>query len=209
MLDPIKAVIFDVGGVLVRTEDPGPRQRLAEDLNLPLEVLYDVAFGGETWNQVQTGRIPNDNHWQAVGRRLGLAWPDEVLDFRTTFFAGDRLDRDLIALIRRLRPRFKTALLSNAPGNLRHWIASQWNVPDDTFDEIVVSAEVGVMKPDPEIYRIALARLDVAPRQAIFVDDSVENVAAAQALGIKAIHFVSPEALVREFKSRIEVAADD
>jgi len=205
MPSPIKAVIFDVGGVLVRTDDPAPRQRLAEELGLPLKTLYGIAFGGETWNQVQTGHISYDEHWQAAGRRLGLAWPDEVIAFRTAFFAGDRLDRNLIALIQRLRPRYKIALLSNAPDNLRHWITSEWSIPEDTFDAIVISAEAGVTKPDPAIFCTALARLGVEPHEAIFVDDFIENVQAAQALGIEAIHFTSPEALLEELKTRIEV----
>ena len=194
MCNRIKAIIFDIGGVLVCTEDPAPRQRLAVDLGLSLEALYDIVFDSDTWNLAQTGRIANDDHWQAVGHGLGLAWPDEVIAFRTAFFAGDRLDREMLTLIQRLRGRCKTALLSNAPANLRRWIAEAWDIPpDDTFDEIVVSAEVGVMKPDPEIYRIALARLDVAPQEAIFVDDQARNVTSAARLGIHAVHHLSCE----------------
>ena len=205
MPSPIKALIFDMGGVLVRTEDPAPRQQLAADLNLSLETRYDYVFGSDTWNLAQLGRITSDDLWQAVGRRLGLAWPDRVDAFRTAFFAGDRLDRNLIALIQRLRGRYKTALLSNALSDLRRWIAKEWNIPADTFDEIVVSAEEGIAKPNPEIYRLTLARLDVAPNEAIFVDDFVENVEAARALGIKAIHFTSPEALVTQLNAWIDV----
>jgi epoxide hydrolase-like predicted phosphatase len=204
----IKALIFDVGGVLVRTEDPIPRQRLAEELGLRLHELYALVFDSETWNQAQLGRISNDDHWQAVGRRLGLAWPDKVNAFRAAFFAGDRLDRALLALILQLRTRYKIALLSNAPANLRRWIANEWDVPADTFAEIVVSAETGVTKPDPEIYRIALARLGVAPHEAIFVDDQAENVEAAQALGITAVHFTSRQALMIELKAWIDVSLE-
>lgn len=205
MCKPIKAIIFDVGGVLVRTEDPTPRRQLAADLAMSLDALCGIVFGSDIWNLVQTGRITNDDHWRVVGRCLGLAWPDKVIAFRTAFFSGDRLDRDLISFIRRLRPRYKIALLSNAPGNLRPWIAEEWGVPDDTFDEIVVSAEEGIAKPDPEIYRVTLARLNVAPHEAIFVDDFVENVEAARALGIKAIHFTSPEALMTQLDAWIDV----
>lgn len=208
MAGPIRALIFDVGGVLVRTEDPTPRQQLAAKLNLSVRALYDVAFGGNTWKQVQLGRVADDEHWQAVGRRLGLAWPDEVHAFREAFFEGDQLDRELIELIVRLRDHYKMALLSNAPANLRRRIVDGWGIPPDTFDAIVISAEQGVMKPDPEIYRVVLARLDVAPHEAIFVDDFVENIAAARALGIQVIHFTSPEALVKELKSRIDVPYD-
>ncbi len=204
----IKALIFDVGGVLVRTEDPGSRQRLAEKLGLHLHELYDAVFGSDTWKLAQLGRITTDDHWQAVGRRLGLAWPDEANAFRVAFFAGDRLDRNLLALILRLRTRYKIALLSNATSNLHCWIADEWDIPADVFDEIVVSAETGVMKPDPEIYRIVLARLDVAPHEAIFVDDFAENVEAARTLGIAAVRFSSPEALLAELNSRLDLPTE-
>jgi len=197
----VKAVIFDVGGVLVRTEDPAPRERLAAEHGLSVKELYDIVFGSDTWGLVQLGSITSDDHWQAVGHRMGLVRPDGANAFRAAFFAGDRLDRELLDLIRQLRARYKIALLSNAPGNLRHWIVREWEVPVNTFDEIVVSAEEGIMKPDPEIYCIALDRLGVLPQEAIFVDDFVENVEAARALGIKAIHFTSPEALRTELDS--------
>jgi epoxide hydrolase-like predicted phosphatase len=201
----IKALIFDVGGVLVRTEDPTPRQQLAAGLGLSMQELYAIVFGGDTWTQAQLGRIPNDDHWQAVGRRLNLSWPDQVHAFRTAFFAGDRLDRELLNLILKLQTRYKIALLSNAPDNLRHWIAEAWNIAPSTFDEIIISAETGIMKPDPRIYRIALDRLVVEPHEAIFVDDFIENVKAAQALGIVVIHFTSPQALMVELNALIDL----
>ncbi|MFZ5917140.1 MAG: HAD-IA family hydrolase [Chloroflexota bacterium] len=193
MSDPIKAIIFDVGGVLVHTEDPAPRRRLAAQMGLPLNTLYTIVFGGETWHQAQTGRISPDLHWQAVGRRLGLARPEAVNDFRRDFFSGDRLDRELLDALLRWRSRYKTALLSNAVTDLRRWIAQDWQVPDDAFDAIVISAEEGIMKPDPAIYHIALSRLDVAPQEAVFVDDFIENVEAAAALGMRAVHHVGRE----------------
>ena len=200
----MKALIFDVGGVLVRTEDRSHRQRLAEELGLSVQELYDAVFHSDAWRLAELGRITNDEHWQAVGRRLGLSRPDEVNAFRAAFFAGDRLDRDLLAFIQQLRGRYKVALLSNAPDSLRRWIADEWHIPADTFDAIVASAEVGLAKPDPAIYRIALERLGVAPHDALFVDDFAENVEAARALGMEAIHFTSPEALMAELGARVE-----
>jgi 2-haloacid dehalogenase len=66
------------------------------------------------------------------------------------------------------------------------------------FDDIVVSGEVGVIKPDARIFRILLDRNDVSPGEAVFIDDVAANAAAADALGIHGIHFRSPEQLRRE-----------
>jgi len=69
------------------------------------------------------------------------------------------------------------------------------------FDGIVVSGEEGVIKPDPKIFRILLERYRIAPEEAVFIDDSPTNAAAATALGIHGIHFRSPEALRSELVS--------
>ena len=197
----IKAIIFDVGGVLVNTKDHGPREQLAAKVGLSLNELYAAVFGSDTWNLAQTGVITNDEHWQAVGRRLGFDWPNETNTFRSLFFAGDQLDRELIALIQQWHANYKIALLSNAAANLRRWIEQEWEIPGNTFDEIVISAEEGIIKPAPEIYHIALNRLGIVPHQAIFVDDLLENVQAAQSLGIHAIHHITRERTVAQIQA--------
>lgn len=204
MSEPITAILFDVGGVLVRTKDPAPRQRLAAKLGLSVRQLYAIVFESDTWNQAQTGRISPDDHWQAVGRRLDLEWPNAVRDFRRTFFSGDHPDRALLALIQELRPRCKIGILSNNVGDLRRWMADEWQVSGDTFDAIVISAEEGVMKPDPAIYRTALARIGAQPQQTVFVDDFVENVLAARTLGLRAVHHVTPGRTEAQIRALME-----
>jgi epoxide hydrolase-like predicted phosphatase len=208
MEQSIKAIIFDVGGVLVRTVDPAPRRRLAAEMRLSVRDLYAIVFESDTWNQAQTGRIPPERHWQAVGQRLSLT-KGQGHDFRRAFFSGDRLDRALLDLIRELRPRYKIGILSNNVGDLRRWIADEWGVPDGTFDAVVISAEEGVMKPDPAIYRTALTRLGVGPQEAVFVDDFVENVQAAQALGLRAVHHVSRERTEAQIRALLETDPPD
>ena len=65
---------------------------------------------------------------------------------------------------------------------------NEWQIAD-VFDELIISAEVGVAKPDAGIYELTLERLNVAPSEAVFVDDFPRNIAGAQAVGMKAIHF--------------------
>jgi 2-haloacid dehalogenase len=72
----------------------------------------------------------------------------------------------------------------------------------DEFDAVVISGEVGVIKPDPEIYRVLMRRHTVDPHRALFIDDSAKNVAAAAEIGFDAIVFHSPEQLRRELTAR-------
>ncbi|MEX0788791.1 MAG: HAD family phosphatase [Anaerolineales bacterium] len=195
-LTPIRAVIWDLGGVLVRTEDPAPRRGWETRLGLAPRELARLVFDAEPGRKAALGQLEVAEIWRWVGDHLHLdaAGRDQLRD---DFFAGDRADEGLIQAIRRLRPRRKTALLSNAWPNLRSWVEDGWKIAD-AFDEIVISAEEGVAKPDPEIYLRTLRRLGVSSTQAVMIDDLDRNLDAARALGLHTIHFESRDACASE-----------
>ncbi len=193
----IKALIFDFGGVLMRTMSHEPRERLAARLGLSRKELNALVFDSEESRLEQMGQLSADTRWQRVQRELGLRSQEELEAFTTEFFSADALDGELLAYLRRMRGRYKTALLSNAFANLGDWLRDRFHM-DDCFDVVVISALVHMMKPDPAIYRHTLRELQVEPGEAVFVDDSLPNVEAAAALGIHAIRFTSREAVLRE-----------
>lgn len=196
----LRAVIFDLGGVLVRTEYQAPRQTLAERFGMEYEDMDNLVFGGGpngTAAQATVGMISADEHWQAVARKLKIR-DDELEAVRTQFFAGDVIDWNLINLLRSLRGRYKTGLISNAWSDLRAFILKQKF--EDAFDRIIISAEVGAAKPDARIYQIALEQLEVSPNEAVFVDDFHENIAACEQVGMLGIHFREPEAVIKQLK---------
>jgi len=193
---PIRAVIWDLGGVLVRTEDPAPRQGWETRLGLAPRDLARLVFDGDPGRKAALGQLEVSEIWRWVGDRLHLD-PASLDQLRDEFFAGDRLDDGLMRAIRHLRPRRKTALLSNAWPNLRAWVEDNWKIAD-AFDEIVISAEEGVAKPDPEIYLRTLRRLGVPSPQAVMIDDLERNLESARALGLNTVHFESREACAAE-----------
>lgn len=193
----IKAVFFDLGGVVVRTEYQAPRQYLADDLGLEYEDLVKLVFGSPSSEQASVGAISTEQHWAEVTKRLRR--PDsETQAIRDEFFAGDVVDRELIDFIRSLRPKYKTGLISNAWPDLRDYIVEQKF--DDAFDNMVISAEVGVMKPEAKIYQIALEQTGVSPNEAVFVDDFIENIEGCEAVGMRGIHFRNPQAVLSELR---------
>lgn len=183
----IKAVIFDVGGVLVRTLDRRGRLAWEKQLGLAEWESEQIVFGGEMGTKAQLGEISTAELWAWVGRRLHLS-DEQLTQFRRDFWAGDGLDSELVAYIRQLRPHYQTAVISNATDALRRELTTRYPIAD-AFDVIVCSAEEGVMKPDPDIYWMALRRLGRQPAETVFVDDNPDNVAAAQALGMAAVQF--------------------
>jgi len=198
----IKAVIFDFGGVLVRTEDRAPRRNLAESLGMTYDQLDDLIFQSESARQATVGEITTEEHWETLRSRLGLS-ADDFPRVPKAFFGGDVLDEALMAYIRTLRPRCKTALLSNAWDYLRGVLIHEWQIAD-AFDELIISSEVGMAKPEAGIYELALARLDVAPSQAVFVDDFPRNVAGAQDVGMHAVQFRSSEQVRAELDDLLD-----
>ncbi len=184
----IKAIIWDLGGVIMRTEDPAPRQALAAELGIRRAELEKTVFASEMGVKAQHGEITVDELWEFVRQTYDLT-PRQLLDFRQRFWAGDQVDYHLVERIRRLRAEgYITGVLSNAWGNIRATLHDLWKIAD-AFDFITASAEEGVMKPDPRIYHIALERAGVAPQEAVFLDDFPHNVAGAQATGMHAILF--------------------
>ena len=195
----IQAIYFDIGGVLVRTEDRTPRTRLAVRLGMTYEALEELVFGGESGCKGQLGEITAEQQWTYVCQQVN--WP--LTDWRNLeaeFFIGDRLDIELVDTIRGLHARYKTGLISNALSNVRAAIKDKWRMAD-AFDTLIISAEVGLMKPDPRIFQIALQSLGVQPAEAVFVDDFPHNVEGARAVGMHAIQFRNPKQVRQDLEA--------
>ncbi|MCA9952974.1 MAG: hypothetical protein KDE48_25170, partial [Anaerolineales bacterium] len=127
----IKAVIFDVGGVLIRTEDYGRRRSWERKLGLADWESEEIVFNSAMGKKAQEGAISDAELWIWVGERLDLG--NQLDAFRADFFGGDVLDSTLMEYIRSLRPTYKTAIISNATDSLQTAVA---NIAD-AFDLIV------------------------------------------------------------------------
>jgi len=194
----IKAVFFDLGGVIIRTEFQAPRQHLAEQLGMEYEDLVKLVFDSPSSIKASHGEISDKEHWAEVTKRLRRP-PSETEMIREEFFAGDVVDLEIVEFLRSLRPRTYVGLISNSWPDLRDYIARQKF--DDAFDHMVISGEVGVMKPEARIYQIALEQAGVRPNEAVFVDDVYENIKGCEKVGIKGIHFKDPESTLKQLKT--------
>lgn len=171
----------------MRTEDQSLRYLWDERLGMQPGYVERIIHGHPAWRDVQMGRLEPSIYWDAVAQDLGLS-PDLLLSLQQEFFRHDRLDDQLIRLIRSLRADgVRVGLLSNNSLALLDEI-TQLGL-SDLFDEAVISAQIGVMKPDPAAYYAVLAALDVRPEQSAFVDDFAENVEGARAVGMYGILF--------------------
>jgi epoxide hydrolase-like predicted phosphatase len=188
MTQNIRAVIWDMGGVIIRGSDGGvSRERLARRLGMERAALEDIVFNSEPSRLSLLGKITEAAAWENVGDLIGLHG-EELTQARKEFFSGNQLDSELVAWIDSLRPRYKTGLLSNAWAGTRQSLGARFAFLH-VFDVSVFSDEVGMVKPAPAFYRWILERLDVLPEESVFIDDKLTNIEAARALHMSGIHF--------------------
>lgn len=194
----IKALIFDMGGVLIKTTDKNPRRKLAESLNLTYSELDQLVYGSNSAISASLGEISERDHFMAVIHQLGLD-SSEFSRFREEFWGGDRLDEELVEFIRQQKANYQLAMLSNAMSDTRNWLELKYNFLH-LFDVIYFSAEQRMAKPDPIYYERLLEELKIKAEESIFVDDFIENIHAAQELGMHAVHYRSTPQTIAEIK---------
>lgn len=200
----IEAIIWDIGGVLVRTEDRSVRQALADRFHMTYREMEELVFGGESGRKAQLGEISTVAQWEYVLKVLGLPYDTATRRaLEKEFFGGDSLDEELLAYIDGLHRRYKTGIISNALSDTRSLAVEQWGF-GPIFDVMVFSAEEGIMKPDRRIFEIALERLGVHAGAAVFIDDFTHNVEGALAVGMKAIQFRSRAQVIADLQAILE-----
>lgn len=204
----INAVIFDMGGVLLRTYDPGPREALGQQYGFSMKEMFQIIFASESSQQAERGDKTDLEHWSWALDQLGVAAEDRE-DFTKKWWSGDQMDYELLEFINDLRPAFRTGVLSNAWLGTRANIDKHWGGLDQYFDVVVYSAEVGLRKPDPKIFHLLLNKLDAQPEETIFVDDFSENIRAAQAMGMNTVQFCSPDQAKEELLARLNHTLDN
>jgi len=197
----LRAVIFDIGGVLWRSGDRAPHRKWETRLGLPEGGLSAAIWMGPLAEQAMVGQATSKEVWAELGKRFSLT-ADELEALQADYWSAVVFDDELIRFILSLKPEFKTAIISDAFLDAREAVQERLN--RDTFDVMVFSSEEGVRKPDPEIFRRALSRLGVAAEEAIFVDDVPSNVRGARAMGIHAIHFTDSVAVREEIRRLIK-----
>lgn len=188
-----RAVLFDFGGVF--TDSPfGALDALGEKLGADPALLMEVVFGpyhedtDHPWHRLERGEIEFATAREeilALGQERGVrADPFELFAMMS---GGSGARPELVDRVRSLRDKnIRTALVTNNVKEFRQAWRSMLPV-DELFDVVVDSSEVGIRKPDPRIFQLALERLGITADEAIFLDDYAGNLQAAEALGIRSV----------------------
>jgi len=184
---PIRALIFDFGGVITNMRWDVARdleKKHALERNTLLKTLYDA----DDWRAVELGQGNIEEWRESAHQRLEEAAGKKLPYLHEEWRQSWGLIEENIALIKALRPPYKVSILSNADLTLEDRIEQTMKMRH-LFDDVISSAVVGLAKPDERIYRLAAERLGLPPEECVFIDDLDRNVEAARAIGMSAIHF--------------------
>jgi epoxide hydrolase-like predicted phosphatase len=181
----IRAVLFDIGGVLEITPDLGVTPRWEERLGLPPGALGERL--ADIWSGGAVGTVTEADVDRALAERLGLSGQQIAALMADIWrqYLGTA-NTELIDYARALRPRYRTGIISNSFVGAREREQAMFGVAELT-DALIYSHEAGVSKPDRRIYDLACAQLDVAPQEAVFVDDTERCVDGARLAGLQAV----------------------
>jgi len=193
----IKAVIFDYGGVMKKSSQFF--KDVVKIFNVSREEIKLVEDKiSEAGRMAVKGLIKDSQYFEEIAKILGRPLPNGYMELAKKHYRDDLVVfTEIIDLVKKLKTQgIKTAVLSNI-GKYSSDLAREENLYDG-FDEVVLSYEVGMRKPEPEIYILTAKRLNLKPEECLFVDDAEENLAPAKELGMKTILFKNPKQAVEE-----------
>jgi putative hydrolase of the HAD superfamily len=180
----VKGLLIDFGGVLTTNVfDSFKAFCRAEGLpeDSVKKMFRERGEGLSLLRQLEKGELTAAEFSEKFAPLLGVA-PDNLVE---RLFGGIGPDEPMLEAVRRARAAgIKTGLISNTWGD---GLAYDRALLEELFDAVVLSGEVGLHKPEPEIFHLSAERIGVAPEECVFVDDLRENCEGAEAVGMKAI----------------------
>lgn len=195
----LKAVGFDIGGVILPYSIPQQKQFIADSIGVELE---DVLRAYRKYLPLlEIAALDTEEFWQGLITETGskASAKDSMHIWTDHYISENPVVSQMIDLADRLRVAgYKTGILSNIDS--AHGVINLHRHIFEHFDEVLLSYQVGVRKPDSAAFRLLANRLDVELDELVFVDDLPLNVDAAIAIGINAVHFVSYDQLIADFE---------
>ncbi len=197
----IKNLIFDLGGVVIDIDFALTHQAFSKLYGQEGVSLTGTWKEERFWQRYECGEWTANEFRKLVCEKTGLSCND--IDFDTAWNALLlELPVERVELLKRLRPKYRMFVLSNT--NTIHIPAVEKILKQssgvsslhDLFDKVYYSYEIGHVKPYPESYLHVLAQNNLVPEETVFLDDNLDNIIAAQNLGIQTIHVQAPNTIL-------------
>lgn len=190
----IKAIIFDCFGVFIGNPYKVRVEALEKTDPEKARQMHIINHASDR------GLLGRDESAQKMAEIIGIS----VEQFLREQDKGEIRNEELVAFVKTLRPHYKLAMLSNISSRARLDLRFEPGQLDELFDTVVASGDEGTVKPEPEIYKIALQRLDALPEECVFIDDILEYCQGAEAVGIRAIQYLNFQQAISDLAALID-----
>ena len=193
----IKTIFFDIGGVLIDINPERTYQYISDSADLDINTVKEL-FPWDAHDKYERGMINNEDWFTAYKEALPQPCCLKSSDFWNAWRLLLGEEKNTIKILEDLNNKYSIWLLSNTnPKHVQDEIEIRYLFPR-LVNGAVYSFDVGVRKPEKKIYEIAMQKADAKPQECLFIDDLIENIQAAELVGIKGIHFKSSRQLKNE-----------
>ena len=186
----IGAVIFDLGNVLIAVDETRALDRMAARTGKTRRELENYVMLTPSVNQLARGELSAQRFFEIVRQDTGF--DGDFTEFARIWSDIFTPIEPMIALARRLKGQVTRLILSNTNAIHMDYVLKQFSIVREV-EGLVLSHEVGLLKPDPRIYKLALQRFGLRAERAVFIDDIPTNVEGARAVGLRGIHYQNPD----------------
>ena len=204
--DKIKNIIFDLGDVILNIDVPVASLSFSRLSGREQQEILDLFKEKDLFRQFETGTLDENGFRNYIRELLVFPdWTDEMIDNAWNSLLLD-LPPERVELLKNLRTKYRLFLLSNTSSihitevNKILEAATGVKKLDDLFDKVYLSYEMGLMKPDPEIYQQVLDEQGLIAEETLFLDDNADNIKGAATLGIETIHVCKPTTILEYLK---------
>jgi len=205
MKNEIKAIIFDIGGVLqlgtyIKSKkmhhNLGVHEYLSKKFKKDLDSWFDSI--DSTYADAIEGKISRKKTISILSQNLNVSPRKLIKLFHKAYKKGFKKNKKLYRIAFKLKKNYKIGILSD-----------QWYLSKDVlvskkdykkFDVVIISCDVGIRKPNPKIYKLLIKKIRLKPKEILFIDNRKWNLIPAKKLGIKTILFKNNEQLIKDFK---------
>jgi epoxide hydrolase-like predicted phosphatase len=202
----IRALIFDIGGVLLLETGEGLEAKWERRLGLEEGEFLQLLLASGVVGPANAGTITEEELWKRLAATYHLD-EEQLREFRDDNWAMQEVNREIIEYLQSLRPHYKLATLSNDWAGARECQNRLFNLEEIlAVDAMLYSCEEGMQKPDADIFLLVCERLRVQPQEAIFIDDREQCVEGARGVGMQAILFRDTAQVIAEVQACLDAS---
>lgn len=195
----IKVIVFDMNGVVVTNFSKEVWGKHAKKLKLSVDELKKIFKEYAAWDNL-TKNATAEGFWPSRRGDWKNIQLEDLKSLLGDLHASEKVNPEIVELIKNLRGKYKIGVLSNISGVLPKLLENKYQIAE-IIDYPISSADIGVAKPDSKVFSKIVNKLKVKPDELVFIDDKQHNVEAAKQFGIKAIHFMEMEQLKEDLRN--------